>query len=103
MPASVTYASCLLTGCDPGVPARTVTYEYYTTKTIIEVTGGRGRRKVGQVQKLLTNSLLNPEGKQVIVFGPNLKPGTAKAIEELGVKVVRTLDELQEAVKLAPE
>ena len=53
---------------------------------IIEVTGGGGGRKVGQVQKLLSAEF-NPAGKAVIVFGPNIRAGTARAIEAAGARV----------------
>ena len=63
------------------------------SEAIIEVTIGKGG-KVDQVTKLLTNGVMNPNGKPVIVFGPNMKKFAIQSIEEAGGYVVRSLDEL---------
>ena len=68
-----------------------------TKNAIVEVTSGRGRKKVSQIRRLIGDSRLNPEGKKVIVFGPNIKQGTASEIEKLGAVVVRSADELARA------
>ena len=68
-----------------------------TSKAIIEVTGASGR-KAGQAAKLVENAAMNPEGKLVVVYGPDLAPGAAKAIEETGAKVARTIEELKSLV-----
>lgn len=60
---------------------------------IIEVTAGSGGGKVGQVTRLLS-SALNPTGKKVIVFGPNITPGRTRAIEAAGAFVAKSLREL---------
>jgi hypothetical protein len=62
---------------------------------IIEVASGKGRKKFQQVQRLLHNRALNPAGKPVVVFGPQLRGGLVRQLEESGVKVVRTLAELE--------
>ncbi len=64
-------------------------------KVIIEVTHGQGGRKVGQALRLQAPAV-NPKGKLVIVFGPNItRPGRMRAIEETGAKFARTFDELE--------
>lgn len=55
--------------------------------------------KSGQVQKLLTNTAMNPLGKAVIVYGPNLKPGAIRDIQRVGGKVARTPKELEELLR----
>jgi hypothetical protein len=64
-----------------------------TATSIIEVTGGAGQGKVAQITRLL-GAALNPSGKQVILFAPNITSGRARAIEALGVRVVRSLSDL---------
>jgi len=66
-----------------------------TTKAIVEVTGGRSPGKLDQITKLISNKALNPEGKPVVVYGPNLGIHAARTLEKAGAKVVRTLDELR--------
>ena len=60
---------------------------------IVEVTTGTGGGKVGQVTRLLSPAL-NPEGKIVIVFGPNITTRRAQAIEAVGAHVARSTQEL---------
>ena len=60
---------------------------------IVEVTTGTGSGKVGQAKRLLSPAL-NPEGKKVIVFGPNIAPRRAQAIEAVGAHVARSIQEL---------
>jgi hypothetical protein len=69
-----------------------------TGTAIIEATLD-ATRKSGQVQKLLTNKALNPSGKPVIVFGPNLRPGAIRDIQGIGGKVARTPEELEELLR----
>ena len=62
---------------------------------IIEVTSGKGRKKVRQIQRLLHNRDLNPTGKPVVVFGPLVRRGLVRQLEENGASVVHTLNELE--------
>jgi len=64
-----------------------------TGKTIVEVTGGTSPRKLQQIIKYITNKAVNPEGKRVVVFGPNLGKQAAEQLVKAGATVVRTLDE----------
>lgn len=66
-----------------------------TTKAIVEVTNGASPRKLQQITKLIGNKTLNPNGKPVVVYGPNLGRQAAQALEKAGAKVVRTLDQLK--------
>jgi hypothetical protein len=62
---------------------------------IIEVASGKGRKKFQQIQRLLHNRALNPTGKPVVVFGPQVRGGLVRQLEASGVTVVRTLAELE--------
>ena len=64
-----------------------------TSKAIIEVTTRRSG-KSRQIKKLLANPAMNPAGKPVILFAPNYGPHAARNISDLGVVVVRTIEEL---------
>ena len=64
-----------------------------TSKAIIEVTTRRSG-KARQIQKLLANPTMNPVGKPVILFAPNYGPHATRNISDLGVVVVRTIEEL---------
>jgi hypothetical protein len=64
-----------------------------TSKAIIEVTTRRSG-KSRQVTKLLADSAMNPAGKPVILFAPNYGPHATRNMAELGVVVVRTIEEL---------
>ena len=64
-----------------------------TSKAIIEVTTRRSG-KSRQMKKLLANPAMNPAGKPVILFAPNYGPYATRNIAELGVVVVRTIEEL---------
>jgi Domain of unknown function (DUF4157)/Bacterial SH3 domain len=70
-----------------------------TTKAIIEVTGGRSPGKLKQITRQISNRIINPEGKAVIVYGPELGIHAAKSLENAGAKVVRTLDEIQKLAR----
>jgi hypothetical protein len=64
-----------------------------TSKAIIEVTTRRSGES-GQIRKLLANPAMNPAGKPVILFAPNYGPHATRNISDLGVVVVRTIEEL---------
>jgi hypothetical protein len=64
-----------------------------TSKAIIEVTTRRSG-KSRQMKKLLANPAMNPAGKPIILFAPNYGPYATRNIAELGVVVVRTIEEL---------
>jgi hypothetical protein len=61
---------------------------------IIEVTTDQGG-KAGQAGKLVNDRVINPLGKTVIVYGPNLTKRAGQAIEATGAKVARTAEELK--------
>ncbi len=65
---------------------------------IIEVASGKGRKKFGQIQRLLHNRDLNPAGKLMVVFGPQVRRGLVRQLEESGVSVFQTLNELKDWV-----
>ena len=62
---------------------------------IIEVASGKGRKKFRQIQRLQHNRDLNPTGKSVVVFGPQVRRGLVRQLEESGASVVHTLNELE--------
>jgi hypothetical protein len=62
---------------------------------IIEVTSGKGRKKAQQIQRLLHNYDLNPTGKPVVMFGPQVRRWLVRQLEESGASVVQTLSELE--------
>jgi hypothetical protein len=64
-----------------------------TSKAIIEVTTRRSG-KSRQIRKLLADPAMNPAGKPVVLFAPNYGPHATRNIAELGVVVVRTIEEL---------
>ena len=64
-----------------------------TGKAIIEVTTRRSG-KSRQIRKLLADPVMNPAGKAVILFAPNYGLHATRNIAELGVVVVRTIEEL---------
>ncbi|MDH6109791.1 hypothetical protein P3T36_005408 [Kitasatospora sp. MAP12-15] len=66
-------------------------HDVFGDNFICEVTCGKGGGKVGQVQDRL---LPNTGGKPLAVYGPKLRPGPAARIEELGVPVFRTMDDV---------
>jgi hypothetical protein len=67
---------------------------------IIEVTGGVGRGKLDQLSRLMSPAI-NPLGKQVIIYGPNITPGRVQNLTDAGAKVAQSLFDLQ--VLLDPE
>ena len=62
---------------------------------ISEVASGKGRKKFRQIQRLQHNRDLNPTGKPVVVFGPQVRRGLVRQLEESGASVVYTLNELE--------
>ncbi|HEV7923208.1 MAG TPA: RHS repeat-associated core domain-containing protein [Thermoanaerobaculia bacterium] len=70
-----------------------------TTKAIVEVTSGKNVRKLKQVAELIRDAALNPTGKPVVVFAPNITPGKADALVKAGAIVVRTVEELAKAAQ----
>ncbi len=65
-----------------------------TGKAIVEVTT-TPRGKLGQIQKLIADRQINPDGKPVILYGPNYGAAATKAIEDAGGHVARTPEELK--------
>ncbi len=66
-----------------------------TEKAIIEVTT-QTSRKLKQIQKLISNLELNPDGKPVILYAPNYKLTPSQDIINAGSYVVRDQKELLE-------
>lgn len=72
--------------------------DFETADWIIEATVGKSS-KLSQMKKYFSN-LFNPEGKPVVLIGPNYKNSNAiKDIEGLGAKVVHSIDDLIELIK----
>jgi RHS repeat-associated protein len=68
-----------------------------TSKHLIEVTlDTTGKTK--QAAKLVGNPMMNPQGKQVIVYGPNITKAAQQSIEKTGARVIRDLDELRKLI-----
>ncbi len=65
---------------------------------IIEVTTDQGG-KAGQAGKLVNDKVINPLGKTVIVYGPNITKRAGQAIEAAGAKVARTPEELKKLLE----
>lgn len=56
--------------------------------------------KLKQILKHINNEILNPNGKPVILMGPNYRNSAAvKAIEEAGATVVHSIEDLINIVK----
>jgi RHS repeat-associated protein len=70
-----------------------------TSKAIVEVTGGRSPGKLQQVLNLINDKTLNPAGKQVVVYAPNLGKHATKTLQDAGAIVVRTTDELRKVAR----
>lgn len=70
-------------------------FDIETTKHIIEVTGGKGKAKLNQIQNRLQP---NSGGKEVILFGPNLGGEVIKSMEKNGIKVFTDSDKLIEYI-----
>jgi hypothetical protein len=69
-----------------------------TREAVIEVTLAR-RGKLGQVQKLVGRSQMNPSGEPVIMYAPNYQWTAGKAASAAGVTVVRTPEDRVRALK----
>ncbi len=70
-----------------------------TSNAIIEVTT-QTARKLKQVQKLISNSDLNPLNKPVILYAPNYKFTPSQDIIATGSYVVSSQDELLELLSI---
>lgn len=67
-------------------------------KAIIEVTSKRSG-KLGQIEERVTNALINPNGKMVVLYAPNYLGVAGRAVEDAGGVVVRDLPSLIALVK----
>ncbi|MEN9918318.1 MAG: hypothetical protein RL662_754 [Bacteroidota bacterium] len=68
--------------------------DFQTPDYIIEATV-KNKGKLKQINKLLTDSIMNPDGKPVILIAPNYTNSSAvKAIEDAGATVVHTIEDL---------
>ena len=65
---------------------------------IIEVTTGSGRGKANQISRLVNDRSLNPSGKPVVLYAPEITAGRAKNIQDAGGHVARNMDELNTIV-----
>jgi hypothetical protein len=50
--------------------------------------------KLAQITRLISDKAINPQGKPVVVYGPNLGIHATRTLQKAGATVVRTLDEL---------
>ena len=66
-------------------------FDIETDKFIIEVAGGGGKGKASQI---LNKIKPNAGGKEVILFGPNLKQSVKKQLEKDGIKFFDNADDL---------
>ncbi len=62
-------------------------------QAIISCTVGKGN-KVDQITKEITNLVINPTGKKVILYAPNMKFNAISSITQAGGVVARSLEEL---------
>lgn len=72
-------------------------------EAIIEVSN-KTANKAGQVQRLITQPVLNPTGKSVILYAPNLTKGAGEAVVRVGgivainrLQLITQLEELRRA------
>ena len=70
-----------------------------TSKAIVEVAGGTKMHKTNQIAKYINNKTINPSGKPVIVFAPNMPANAARAAQEAGAIVVRNTAELKQKLR----
>ena len=73
-----------------------------TSKFIIEVSQSSKPGKLLQLEKLIQNPDLNPAGKGVVLYAPNITRNSHRAHEATGATVVKTIDELK-AMVLPPQ
>lgn len=66
-----------------------------TADYIIEVTSGRSSKTASEFGKYF-GTQMNPDGKGVILFAPNLNETKVESIEEAGVVIIRSIKELLE-------
>ena len=66
-----------------------------TRDTIIEVLNGRtGSNKLSQIRERINNCEINPDGKVVILYAPNVSPFLARGVEREGALVIRNIQDL---------
>lgn len=65
-----------------------------TKKYLVEVTMGKSSKSANEFKKYFVGPM-NPEGKKVILFAPDLADFKVREIEQSGVIVIRDKDELQ--------
>jgi RIO-like serine/threonine protein kinase len=63
---------------------------------VIEVKSGAGKGATTQVKN---QGEIIGDGKEVMVYGPDLKPSVVKGLERSGVRVFKTLESLIEYIK----
>ena len=74
-----------------------------TPHYIVEVTGGEGSDKHKQIIKLINNTDVNPSGKKVILYGPNINgKHRQRSLQETGAILVKNKDELLQRLKEIP-
>ena len=61
---------------------------------LVEVTGGTGSHKVGQVLKQMKDT-----GKKAILFGINLEKGMVREARRQGIQVAENLEELEQILR----
>jgi hypothetical protein len=69
-----------------------------TGRTIVEVTVKSGG-KLSQINKYLTNTSLNPDGKSVILYAPNYGARATQDVVNAGGHVARTIPELADLIR----
>lgn len=71
-----------------------------TDKFIIDAFNGKKSKEPSTFAKYFDEraQYINPEGKQVILYAPNISPTKIPATEQTGVKVIQNLDELKNLI-----
>ena len=69
-----------------------------TDCTIVEVTT-RESKKLSQVNKLMSNRIINPDNKPVVLYAPGYGETAGKAINDAGAYVARTPEQLLQLIR----
>jgi hypothetical protein len=70
-----------------------------TNKAIVEVAGGVKMHKTNQIAKYINDRTINPSGKPVIVFAPQMTANAVREAEKAGAIVVRNTAELKQKLR----
>ena len=65
-----------------------------TSTMVVEVTNGSGAGKGRQLRRLISERQSSLGGRELVLFAPNITSGRRRHWSGLGIRVVRSLDEL---------